>query len=285
MKTIRWTLLLAGCSLCFAPITVLADVFKEHISKTMTPQKPAAATVLAVHNISGGVRVESYPGSKVIIEIEKTITADDADDLARGKREFQFGFRQTSDSIIAYIAQPFDTRPDHRNNNNGNRHYEVTLQFTIKVPSAIQLHLSTVNGGALYVSNVNGKLNLHNVNGAITIVNARGLTEARTVNGSITANYLGVPPGECSFSTINGKLEATFPSSLSANLQFKSLNGEFYTDFPNTQVLPSKIVKSADRKNGSTVYKLDKNPLVQVGSGGQTFRFETLNGNIYVKKS
>jgi hypothetical protein len=67
-------------------------------------------------------------------------------------------------------------------------------------------------------------------------------------------------------------------------MQFKSMNGTFYTDFPEVEALPATITKTEDKRNNGTVYKLNKNVQVRVGKGGKLFKFETLNGNIYIKK-
>ncbi len=97
-------------------------------------------------------------------------------------------------------------------------------------------------------------------------------------------NYLASPPDKSSYYTLNGAIRVSYPANLSADLQFKSFQGEFYTDFPNTEILPAQVTKNQERRGEATVYKLNKNTAIRIGSGGKTFRFETFNGNIYVKK-
>lgn len=137
----------------------------------------------------------------------------------------------------------------------------------------------------MYVKDVYGALNVYNVNGPITIVNAKSTTVARTVNGPVTVNYLSIPQDASSYYTVNGKMEVTYPSNFEANLQFKSMNGQFFTDFPDTEVLPTEIVKTETKNNNGTIYKMNKNTAIRVGKGGKLFKFETLNGNIYIKKA
>jgi hypothetical protein len=62
------------------------------------------------------------------------------------------------------------------------------------------------------------------------------------------------------------------------------MNGEFYTDFQNVQVMPSRVTKSENKSGSGTTYKLSKNSDIRFGTGGKTFKFETLNGNVYIKK-
>ncbi len=279
--------LLAGAALSCTWITAHGQEFKEHISKEFALSKESSGTVLSIYNIDGPIRVEGYSGSKVILEIDKTISADDNSKLETGKKEFKLGFDQTADTIIVYIAEPYDSRPHrhwHDRDNDREIEYEYHLDFTVKVPFGINLNISTVNNGDITVKDVAGTLHVNNVNGAISIANAKGTTSAHTINGNLTVSYLSNPPESCSFYTLNGKLTATFQSNLSADMQLKSMNGEFFTDFPNVEILPAKVTKNQEKQGGAIIYKLNKTTSVRIGSGGSLFKFETLNGNIYIKK-
>jgi DUF4097 and DUF4098 domain-containing protein YvlB len=104
------------------------------------------------------------------------------------------------------------------------------------------------------------------------------------VNGDITVDYTAVPADASSYNTINGNLKVTYPATLSADLEFKSMNGSFFTDFNEVEVLPFKVMKNDDSDSDGTTYKLDKNSNFRFGKGGKRFKFETLNGNVYIKK-
>jgi hypothetical protein len=62
------------------------------------------------------------------------------------------------------------------------------------------------------------------------------------------------------------------------------MHGDFYTDFPEVILLPASVLKAEDKKGEGKVYKLNAVTSVRFGKGGKTFRFETLNGNVYIKK-
>jgi hypothetical protein len=219
--------------------------------------------------------------------MDKTITADDDKNLEEGKKEFKLAFDERNDTIMAYISQPDDSRP-HRNwrYNDDRREidYQYNVDFTVKVPFGMNLHISTVNDGIITVNNVSGNLHVNNVNEEIIIKNAKGTTFAHTVNGDVTVTYVTNPPEESSYYTINGNITVNYQSDLSADLQFKSMNGEFYTDFPKAELLPSSVTKVQEKKDNGTVYKLNTTTAVRFGKGGKTFKFETLNGNVYIKK-
>ncbi|NCI45650.1 DUF4097 domain-containing protein [Sediminibacterium soli] len=289
MKPILSRLLLAGCLYgCAHPQPVSAQEYKTHVSKEFVLKNAAASSVLSIYNIFRSIKVEGYPGDKVLLEIDEKLTAKRAEVLEQAKQECKLGFDQYGDTVIAYIAEPYDSRPRRYRDYWEDRRrieYVYNLEFTVKVPFNMNLNISTVNNGEITVKDVAGSLRVHNVNGGILVQNAKdALMDIRTVNGNVTVNHLGIPPTESSYYTLNGRLEVTYPASLSADIRFKSMNGSFYTDFPEVQVLPARVTKTEEKKASGVIYKLNKMSDVRVGTGGKTYIFETLNGNIYIKK-
>ncbi len=262
--------------------------FKEHISKQYSLQQ-AGSSMVTIYNLEGSIKVEGYAGDKVLIEADKTIFAKDNETLEQGRKEVKVGFEQIGDSIVVYLQEPWDTRPhdwSDRDNWDDRRRieYRCALEFTVKVPFNANIRVSTVNNGDIDVKDVAGNLRVNNVNGSIAIMNAKGTTHAKTVNGDLTVNYTTNPPQASSFYTLNGKLTATFQPNLSADLQFKSMNGAFYTDFPDAELLPASTTKNVEKKGDGLIYKLNKDTQLRIGSGTNKLKFETLNGNIYIKK-
>jgi hypothetical protein len=286
MKTLL-TPILAGLALACAQPTANAQSFSDHVSKEFILQKPAASSLLAIYNVFGAIKVEGYSGDKVVLDINETISADNEQDLATGKKEFKLAFDQKDDTITCYIAEPRDSRPRrHWNDTWDDRRieYKYNLDFSVKVPFGMNLIASTVNEGNVSVTDVAGNLRVHNVNGSITVTNAKGTSDIRTVNGDVTVNYLSTPPDNSSYYTVNGEMNITYPANLSADLEFKSMNGAFYTSFPEIQVLPVRVTKNQETHGGGTVYRISKNRDIRIGAGGRVYKFETLNGNIYIKK-
>lgn len=243
---------------------------------------------LSVYNIFGNVKVEAYSGNKVLVEIVKTIKADNEDDLETAKKEVILGFDQGADSLTFYTAEPYDTRPKRNWNNNDRNekhNYVVYLNYTIKVPKGLSLKLSTVNDGEIEVSNVEGIINANNVNGGILIENAKAASDVHTVNGNVKVNFLSSPPDNSKFYTLNGKLELIVPKDFSADCEFKSFNGNFYTDFDGVKSLPSTTQKTEKKTSDGVKYKLDKINAYRFGKGGKHIKVETFNGNAYIKKA
>jgi hypothetical protein len=285
MKKVIVTLMMGMVIICSLPAANSRE-FKEHVSKEFTVGN-VSNSMLFIYNISGSIKVEGYPGNNIILEMDKTISADDDKTLETGKKEFRLAFDQKSDTVMAYIAEPYDSRP-HRNwqHNDDRREieYDYNVDFTVKVPFGMNLHISTVNNGIISVNNVSGALHVSNVNEEISIKNAKGTTYAHTVNGDVTVTYLTNPAEESSYYTINGNIKVTYQPGLSADLQFKSMHGDFFTDFPQAELLPASVSRVQEKKGEGTVYKLSTKTAVRFGRGGMIFKFETLNGNVYIKK-
>jgi len=285
--------LLGGLGLacgCLSPAEAQKLEFSQHQTKEFTLPN-ATGGVLALYNLEGFIHVEGYAGQKVIIDLDEVINADDSATLEAGKKEVRVAFDQSADSIIVYTAEPYDTRPHRRDHwtysddhDRNEIDYHFSLSYTVKVPFGMNLIVSTVNNGDIDVKDVTGSLKINNVNGPVSIKNAKGITNARTINGNLTVSYTSVPPDGSKYYTLNGALTVTYPSDLSADLQFKSMNGRFYTDFPQVEILPVQVTRNTEPKGSGTVYKLDIDKRVPIGSGGKLFRFETMNGNIYIKK-
>lgn len=287
MKRIYHLLLAGTVSLC-ACTNLPAQEFKEHVSKQFTVNAKNTEAVLAVYNIFGSIKVEGYDGDKVLLEIDKKITAKSQDEVDKGKEEFKFEIKQLQDSIVLYVAAPNDSRPRRswdRNEDRRNIRYKYYLDLVVKVPQGIRLRVSTVNDGNIQVSNVFGNLNVSNVNGSVDIENAKGITKATTVNGKLNVRYAVNPPAASTYHTINGDITVYYKTNLDAELFFKSMNGSYYTDFDNAEPISNTLVKNGEKNDKGTVYKIVKNAGVKIGNGGKQFHFETLNGNVYIKKS
>ena len=113
----------------------------------------------------------------------------------------------------------------------------------------------------------------------------KALPKPGTINGKLNVRYAVNPPAASTYHTINGDITVYYKTNLDAELFFKSMNGNYYTDFDNAEPISSTVIKNADTKENGTVYKISKNAGVKIGNGGKQFHFETLNGNVYIKKS
>ncbi len=280
--------MLAGLVLSCTNSKAQDNKFTDKIHKefTVSPQ-----SMLGVYNLNGSIKVVGYDGNKVIMDVDETIDAKNAKELASAKSEIKLGFEQVGDSLLFYIAEPYDTRPRRKNWNWGNNRerkieYEVHLNYVIKVPNSMRIAVSTVNEGEILVENMHGAIKANHVNGKITIKDAVEVEDVHTINGDVNINFVQNPTKYGKFYSLNGKLNITMPKNFSADCEFKTFQGDFYTDFENTEKLPAKVEKvTKENDNGTKTHKIIKRDMIRFGKGGNNLFFETFNGNVYIKES
>lgn len=264
---------------------VHGDSYTEQARETFS-HTLKAARVLDVDNVSGFIDVVGDGGNTIRVEGEKVIRAFGVDQLARAKREVTLDINEKDGVAQLYVNGPFrghnqqDASDYHGFRDHSDRDYQVTYNFTIHVPRQTELSLRSVNG-QVKAHDTTGKFDLHSVNGAITGERLAGFGIARTVNGPVNITLRENPKQACEFRTVNGKVVVAFQPNLSADLEYKTLNGAVYTDF---DVTPGLSVATRESKNGMFVYKHNRSGSGRVGAGGPKLSFETLNGEIQIRK-
>ncbi len=148
------------------------------------------------------------------------------------------------------------------------RDNDVSVRFTVLVPTGVGFVGRTVNGG-VDAESLPGDADAKTVNGSIRL-SAAGLVRATTVNGSITATGGRADwSNGARFSTVNGDISLTIPSGLNAELRAQTVNGSISTDFPVTVT-----GRFTPRRMSGTV-----------GSGGPELNLSTVNGSIHLSKA
>ena len=242
---------------------------------------------LDVRNINGFIHVEGATGSTAQMSIHKTVRAETAADKADAERDVRLDFSDQKPTVEAVVRD----RRDHvcgepsRDDGRWERvHYDVRLDFTIRVPHDARLRLCTINGGDLIVTGTQGDFLVYNVNGRIEMSGVAGSGRAHTVNGPVTVTFTANPAQASSFKTVNGNVDVSFVDGLSADFAMKTFNGGLFTDF-DVQPLASRTAAAPERRDGKFVYRANEFTRVRVGRGGPEIRFETLNGNVRALRS
>lgn len=280
-----WVLLLfiAGVTGAEAQKKEVTEVIKKQIA--LSNQE---ANMLIVKNVFGDVTVEGYSGNQIILEVEKKIFAKSDKYLELGKSELTLEVIESANRVVLHPMAPYmefdgDKLKFNWCGDQGEPDYQHRMDFTIKVPNAVKLDLCTVNDGEVTVRNTKGAhINAENINGGITLDGITGQTRVHCINGEVNITYADNPKNDSEYFALNGDINVHYKNSLSANISFKSMNGEMYTDFDiNKQFM--KTNKSDGKKNGPK-FKYEAKPVVQIGSGQVDFDFETLNGDVFIKK-
>lgn len=271
--------------------TLSAQTHTETIRRTAQFQDSAnPSNRLQIYNINGGVTVDGYDGKVIQITAKKRIETYQQSDLDRALEELQFVVEENGDQVLIYLDAPFievkryDEKIGYRIDN-WDQDYDFLYDITIKLPQHTKLKASTINRGKVVINNVlANQLSANNVNGEIELNDVSGKTEAATVNGDIRARYVSNPTGNSTYETINGTIEVFYPENLGADIRFQSLHGDLYTDFKNIKRLNTQVEQMKDKRGGAISYRVDKFSPVRIGEGGPEFRFEVLNGDVYIKR-
>ena len=242
---------------------------------------------LDVRNINGFIHVEGTNESAVQMSIRKVIRAETRDDLAEAQRDVRLEFRDGAPRVEAVVTDRRGQVCGEPSNDDGQGrdhvHYDVRIDFTIRVPRDARLRLCTINGGDVIVNGTQGDFDVSNVNGLIDMRQVAGSGRAHTVNGPVSVTFTANPKQATSFKSVNGNVDVSFLDGLSADFSMKTFNGGLFTDF-DVQPLPGSV-SPGERRNGRFVYRANEFTRVRVGSGGPQITFETLNGNVRARRA
>jgi len=292
MRAIRVMIVLA-----LAKTVATAQPSAETIRKEFSFEKKIPQNTVIIENINGNVHVSGYDGDKVIVEVEKTINAKTPERLREGKDKIQLAVMDRADTLVFYVSGTLATfcgwNPAKNCYNSWGYHWECherhpchesfdfKMDFNVRVPRNIHLYLGTINDGDVTVENVNGSVTATNVNGSVHLANLTQQTVATTVNGNLDIDYDHNPTEDCRFYSLNGTINANFQKGLEANLNFQSFNGAFFTNV-DVESLPPLLEKNNTQEGLKYVVRGNR---YRIGKqGGVKLRFETLNGNIYLKE-
>ncbi|OEK06276.1 DUF4097 family beta strand repeat-containing protein [Roseivirga misakiensis] len=270
---------------------LIAQRDSETITKSLKVKDNSKEFWFAVCNINGNVDVEAYSGNTIEIELKKQISARSADNVRAGMEEVKMLISEGDDFAkvnfefpdqkIREKDDPLDCGWDWNGNRRKSR-YSYLLDYKIKVPNGISVKISTVNEGDVSIRNVEGEIYAGNVNGDITLINIESNTKASTVNGVIEAVYTKMPSEFGSFNTVNGDILLEVPSKSSGVYNFQTQWGKVYSDLDFDSKVAPKVMKTSSGKG--TKYKISNSNGYQMGKGGPSMEFETLNGDIRIRK-
>ena len=245
---------------------------------------PAAKTV-NVDNFDGFITVTGSEARDIRIEIHKTIRARSPEKIQEAKREVRLEMGPHDDELRLYVDGPFRCRcGDGSINYHGSRFYgyEVSFDFTVKVPRETGLRLRTVNHGNIRVENTVGTFDVENINGGIELLEVAGSGHAYVLNRPLKVLFSRNPAAASDFGSLNGDVDVGFRPDLSADMWLKTFNGSAYTDF-DVSGLPGRTA-AREQHEGKFVYKINQYYGVRVGNGGPELSFNTLNGDILIRK-
>jgi hypothetical protein len=258
-----------------------ADVVDTRELMETIPVTANEPLVVIVKNILGPIHVTGHDRNTVEMHATETVRGDLQADIERARAEMQLRTETEPGRVAIRVRHIGEDDSDGRRNW-GWDNYSIAYEIEVRVPRGATLDISTVNDGDVTVEDVNGEFELSNVNGAVRLVRAGGGGSIHTVNGNVDASFARSPSEPTSFKTVNGELDVTFPANLSAELAFHTMQGDVFTDF---DVESLSTPPEVQRNRGRYVMNTNRNSAFRVGAGGERHSFNTLNGDIYVRKA
>jgi hypothetical protein len=274
MKQFRMIGLLLICMMFASKSFAQSGSTEQLIVPLSSPGKPYT---LKVELVTGSIKVISYEGKDILIDV----TVNKSDDETDTSNETENGMKRISTSGSYEVTAKEADNTVKVNTSNPLKSFNLNF----KIPQDVKLKLSTVNNGDIEVENVKGELEVTNVNGAIKLTNISGSVVANTVNGAVTTTFATVDPkAPMAFSTLNGNVTVTLPANSKANLKLKSDMGEIYSDF---DIDIDKTKPNVNKTNEPGMYKIMKEDWVygKINGGGPEMLMKNMFGNIYVKKA
>ncbi len=283
----RSTLELSKVALLSVALAVSAGAARAEVTDKRTLQDSVRVPgngppTVIVKNVFGSVRVIAHDLPTVDMTATETISGDLRADIDRARAEVELR-TESEEGRVAFRVRQVGAQGNDCSWNRWDG-YRVAYDIEVRVPRDAAVELATVNGGDVVVEGVRGNFDVRNVNGAVRLTGVRGAGRISTVNGAVSAVFERAPPAATSFKTVNGKIDVSLPQNLAADLSFKTTHGEIYTDF-DSQPLPSEPVPDRSRDGGKLVVRTEHGSAIRVGAGGPAYSFETLNGNVYVRKA
>jgi hypothetical protein len=227
----------------------------------------AAGKTIEVRDVNGSITATPASGNTIEVTAQKRAGRGGRPELVEIRAE------ERDDRVVICTVYPSQRDSEgcrgggERRGRNNDDVDNVSVHFTVRVPSNIRFEGKTVNGDVT-ATGLAADAEVATVNGDVE-VSTRGVAEASSVNGNVSAT-LGRSDwtGPVEFSSVNGTVTVTLPSNASAEVRASTVNGGIESDFPLT--ITGKF--GPRNMNGT------------IGSGGPRLSLSSVNGSIALKR-
>ena len=216
----------------------------------------SAGAKVEVRGINGAVDIETGPGSTAEVYIVRS---------ARNREDLEFRkviVEQTATSLVI-------RGENDRERSNFGRNRDVRQRVTLRLPRAVDLGVSGVNG-RVDVGEIDGPVRLSGINGRVEVAQAMGYSDISGINGRVKITITQLGARGIHVSGINGGVELSFSEELNADLDVTGINGGVNTDVANVTVF-GKV----DRQNFHA----------KIGAGGSPIKVSGVNGHVKLSRA
>jgi DUF4097 and DUF4098 domain-containing protein YvlB len=228
---------------------------QERVCELRRTTLPVMNGLLSVSGKNGGIEVTGEERQDIALEAQVIVQDSSRDDALAIAREIKI---VTSGTIHAEGPETW-----------GWSHRGWSVNFRLHVPRRLSAQLHTENGG-IKLTNVDGDIHVDTTNGGLILDDLAGDVHATTVNGGLNVKLDGNQwrgAGLDAKST-NGGVSVKAPDDYSAHLVAETVNGGVSVGFPIT-----------------VQGKLNRNYIdTNIGQGGPTLHFQTVNGGVSIHR-
>jgi DUF4097 and DUF4098 domain-containing protein YvlB len=108
------------------------------------------------------------------------------------------------------------------------------VHYLVKVPSSVDVHLTTVNGG-IEVEGLKGRVTAETTNGGVKARDLSGAVEASTTNGGVEVDLAQLSEAGVTLGCTNGGISLRLPSDAKATISARITNGGINTSGLNIE--------------------------------------------------
>ncbi len=272
-------------SIILTLVVQLSTVASQELTIPVNMKISPQGTVL-IENIFGSVRVRGSDVKEVVVTGEIFFEGKSQGDLERAKKEFSVGHLIRNDTIFIFNKAPFISSRAFRKHywtHHEDPGYHFKVDLIVEVPKRSNLWVGTIEKGKVEVINISGSVEANNVNGPVLLDGVDKVVAARSINGIIDIGFTDMPKSNGVFNTVNGDITIKAGGGLSSTIEFESMNGDLYSEFDYEGLSPS-MVKTEEKRGASVRYQIESKTKIVIGEGAIALSFQSINGNMYIRK-
>ncbi|MDI1248685.1 MAG: DUF4097 family beta strand repeat-containing protein [Lacunisphaera sp.] len=209
-------------SLTGAEMAAQEAKLSQDTSATVKLSDPAKPATLTLDMPWADIRIVGVDGDTVTVE--STLTQKNAKPTRPG------GLRRLDDEVSFELTENDNVVTLRLAGDNPWAGHDA--EFKISVPRAMKLNLKTDAGGDLVVRDVEGDIEVNNMNGEVKLEGLVGSAVINTMNGEVRAIYAKAPTKLVSITSMNGEVDLRIPADTKASIRMRTHNGSILTDFP-----------------------------------------------------
>ena len=206
-----------------AALTFTASASAQDVREEFHQTYPLAANgAVALHNLSGSVRITTWDRNEV--KVDATKRADSQQRL----NEAKIVVENTSDRVsikTKYPSRDWDDDDDH-----GCCNHVARVDYQVTIPAGASLDAVKLVSGDLEINGVGGEVHASSVSGDVQATGLRGRAEISSVSGDVKVTYAG-STDRLRLNSVSGDVTAVLPGNASAEVSANTVSGDISNEF------------------------------------------------------